>query len=309
MPTTVPAALGTARLPVLASKIHAELQAADADWQSALGHAIKAGELLIEAKAQVRHGQWLPWLEANFEFTRQTASGYMRAAERKDEMEGSPSISLEAALKSLAKPREDLDRLQSARWELWQAEWASIAGVVPPTPEDLAAKVFGGEDALATLLRKVAPLELDDKEIVEAHKDLMLEDAARVLLVKNGKHVPPPPTWFADPPSKNGRPLDRVSLRPPHFTGSSKVRRATEAWDRFAEMTAGRWLGEADLCGLGDCWPPSLDPDDVDVPGARAVFAQDPDEAEFAEGRSDSEIRQWVIGRAWTRIGPKFVAA
>jgi hypothetical protein len=101
-------AKATRPLPELASSIRAEVEAADRDWQSALRHAIRAGELLIEAKAGCAHGGWLPWLQANFEFSIQTANGYMRAARNREQIEGSPSIStLEGALKLLAKPRED----------------------------------------------------------------------------------------------------------------------------------------------------------------------------------------------------------
>lgn len=67
-------------LPILA----AEIQAADAAYiatqKSALEHAQHAGELLIEAKAQLQHGDWLPWLEANCHLSVRVAQMYMRIA-------------------------------------------------------------------------------------------------------------------------------------------------------------------------------------------------------------------------------------
>lgn len=42
---------------------------------------IKSGILLIEAKAQVKHGQWLPYLSENFDLGERTAQRYMAAAE------------------------------------------------------------------------------------------------------------------------------------------------------------------------------------------------------------------------------------
>jgi hypothetical protein len=42
---------------------------------------VQSGNLLIEAKAQIAHGDWLPWLENNFDLTDRTARNYMRAAE------------------------------------------------------------------------------------------------------------------------------------------------------------------------------------------------------------------------------------
>ena len=43
-------------------------------------HARHAGELLLAAKAQLSHGEWLPWLEANCQVSARSAQGYMRLA-------------------------------------------------------------------------------------------------------------------------------------------------------------------------------------------------------------------------------------
>ena len=43
-------------------------------------HAINAGRLLIEAKAQLAHGQWLPWLEDHCQVSERTAQAYMQCA-------------------------------------------------------------------------------------------------------------------------------------------------------------------------------------------------------------------------------------
>jgi hypothetical protein len=40
--------------------------------------AFDAGELLIEAKRQLQHGQWLPWLRDHVEISERTAQRYMR---------------------------------------------------------------------------------------------------------------------------------------------------------------------------------------------------------------------------------------
>jgi len=42
----------------LADKINAEHRACDAALRSGLAHALKAGELLVEAKTHTRHGEW-----------------------------------------------------------------------------------------------------------------------------------------------------------------------------------------------------------------------------------------------------------
>jgi hypothetical protein len=48
------------RLAVLAREIRTEAAAAEADFQSAVQHAVNAGERLTEAKGLLAHGAWLP---------------------------------------------------------------------------------------------------------------------------------------------------------------------------------------------------------------------------------------------------------
>lgn len=71
--------------------------------RSTVEYAIHAGELLIEAKAQVRHGEWLPWLEANFPGSERTARGYMQVASNRQRVADLGSY--REALAELAEPR------------------------------------------------------------------------------------------------------------------------------------------------------------------------------------------------------------
>jgi hypothetical protein len=73
-------------LPALARRIEVEHNAVTAALQSALGHAIAAGELLLEAKASVRHGQWLNWLASNCSVPPRTATHYMFLTSRSEEL-------------------------------------------------------------------------------------------------------------------------------------------------------------------------------------------------------------------------------
>jgi hypothetical protein len=62
----------------LATGIREKHQAALSAAANAVSLAREAGELLIQAKAQVEHGQWAEWLKANVPFSERTAQGYMR---------------------------------------------------------------------------------------------------------------------------------------------------------------------------------------------------------------------------------------
>lgn len=94
----------------LAADIRREHEHAYGKAREALEHARRAGELLIEAKSVVEHGQWLPWLAANVPFSERTAQGYMRLASRWSELEAKSAtvadLPLRAALKALAEPDE-----------------------------------------------------------------------------------------------------------------------------------------------------------------------------------------------------------
>jgi hypothetical protein len=89
------------RLPALAVEIGQEITMVERGLRAVVPHAIRAGELLIEAKGALGHGEWLPWLEANFAMGEHTARNYMRLARHpnRDEL---LDLTKDAALKRIA---------------------------------------------------------------------------------------------------------------------------------------------------------------------------------------------------------------
>ena len=100
---------GDNRLPALAAEIEAAHQAAYGAARTALEHAAECGRLLLEAKAAVGHGGWLPWLEANTSVSARQSQKYMRLAANWSEIEGkcgrSSHLTLTAAVALLAEPK------------------------------------------------------------------------------------------------------------------------------------------------------------------------------------------------------------
>lgn len=95
----------------LAEAINAEHRRAQEAMQSSLAHALRCGELLNQAKSQLKHGDWLPWLASNCEFSDRTARAYMRVARNQSELSKSATIAnltFTNALGLLAKPKEEL---------------------------------------------------------------------------------------------------------------------------------------------------------------------------------------------------------
>jgi phage N-6-adenine-methyltransferase len=82
----------------LAAEIRREMAAAEESWGEAVAHAVRAGELLIEAKLRVRHGEWLPWLNANFPGSEDTAENCMKLARNSERVRNLPSVRKALAL-------------------------------------------------------------------------------------------------------------------------------------------------------------------------------------------------------------------
>jgi hypothetical protein len=69
----------------LALQINAAYADAEAASATAVDRAIRCGELLLEAKRQLPHGEWLPWLARNCpKISERSAQRYMRLAEHAD---------------------------------------------------------------------------------------------------------------------------------------------------------------------------------------------------------------------------------
>ncbi|MBP6816822.1 MAG: DUF3102 domain-containing protein [Burkholderiaceae bacterium] len=76
-------------LVTLPERINSAVQAAESHARSAVECAIRAGGLLLQAKALVRHGEWETWLQEHVTCAPRTAQAYMR---------------LHAKVKTLPKP-------------------------------------------------------------------------------------------------------------------------------------------------------------------------------------------------------------
>jgi hypothetical protein len=91
----------------IAVAINSAHEAAFGSYREALEHARRAGDLLVDAKATVGHGAWLPWVEKNLRFSARTATGYMQIAARWSELESATvaDLTLRGALKLLSAPK------------------------------------------------------------------------------------------------------------------------------------------------------------------------------------------------------------
>ncbi len=91
----------------LAGRINAEHHQVETALRASLEHAKRAGELLLEAKEQCKHGEWMDWLKAHVHFTPRTVQRYMSIASRWNELANATRVShlsYREALQVLAEP-------------------------------------------------------------------------------------------------------------------------------------------------------------------------------------------------------------
>jgi hypothetical protein len=117
-----------------------------------LQKAIRIGELLSKINEELPHGQWLPWLQANVQFSQKTASNYMRLFEHRDDPKLvnitnlTEAYALLSPLKSgppprLSPPKPERELLPALQYEdaCEVANWAFVisgARGMKPTLED-----------------------------------------------------------------------------------------------------------------------------------------------------------------------------
>ncbi len=106
------AALARPRPDDLAIRINAAHEEVRNSIRRGAEHAITAGRLLLEAKANVGHGNFLEWVSANCNFRPRTAQVYMTMAENFPLLEARSNaqriahLSLNEAVRMLKEPSE-----------------------------------------------------------------------------------------------------------------------------------------------------------------------------------------------------------
>jgi hypothetical protein len=81
-------------IPAEINRLHSEILAAA---RTTIQKAIRIGELLVEAKQNAGHGNWLPWIKADLEFSERTATNYMRVYENRDRLKSANVADLTGA--------------------------------------------------------------------------------------------------------------------------------------------------------------------------------------------------------------------
>ncbi len=86
--------------------------------QQAGAAILEIGKRLIEAKEQLSHGEWLPWLEEQVEFSEGTAQRFMRLAREYSNPSPVTDLGVSKALVLLALPASERDEFLSKKHEV-----------------------------------------------------------------------------------------------------------------------------------------------------------------------------------------------
>jgi Protein of unknown function (DUF3102) len=125
---------------------------AERTFREGVQHAIRAGELLLQAKRTVAHGNWSSWLAENVEFSDRLAQAYMRLArlplEKRNAVADLPLREALSAIRSRERRPADAAvreaRIFGSPRLVENVDWASLPPPPPPpTPGEIADVLIG----------------------------------------------------------------------------------------------------------------------------------------------------------------------
>ncbi|BAK99598.1 hypothetical protein OBV_24000 [Oscillibacter valericigenes Sjm18-20] len=105
---------------------------------------IEIGKRLIEAKAQLSHGEWLPWLREKVDFSERSASNFMRIAREYQNSQTIADLGAAKALALLALPESEREQFAAEKHAVNGEEKA----VADMTGEELKKTIRERDEAL-----------------------------------------------------------------------------------------------------------------------------------------------------------------
>ncbi|MBR2934887.1 MAG: DUF3102 domain-containing protein [Oscillospiraceae bacterium] len=178
--------------------------------QSAGDAILSIGQRLIEAKAVLPHGSWLPWLAEKVEFSERTAQTFMRLAREWSNPQALADLGASKALTLLALPADEREQfiqeqnvvdmtsreLERAIRERKEAQDAAAASAARADAAEAAQKALEADrDRIAALLEQekqnaeasqaaVADLEAKITELKAAPVDVAIMEVDQATLDK-----------------------------------------------------------------------------------------------------------------------------
>jgi hypothetical protein len=148
-----------------AARIRNEHIAVGVALKHSVEHAMAAGDLLMEAQAQLKHGQWLPWLKS-CGISQRTAQRYMRLARNRSLIEANATpvsdLGVSGALALLSVPRRDsemttlfeklVDRAADASFDFFELDELEHLATERLSQHELLVKASATVEGIGELL-------------------------------------------------------------------------------------------------------------------------------------------------------------
>ena len=194
-----------APLQSLAAKINAAHDEALASVRTALGHACRAGDLLLEAKRQLGHGAWLPWLRQHCTtVSERTAQKYMQLARELPKLTANTppratDLSLRGALALLSERAESqIEDDANGRLNLddrnnWTSEFRACFELIEGARKTLA----DAEQDFSTYVSTFGTSDAEAREFMRAVMTKLLDIETEVARIRN-RPKPTRPEVVAD---------------------------------------------------------------------------------------------------------------
>lgn len=133
---------------------------------------LEIGKRLVEAKAQLSHGEWLPWLEKKVEFSERSAQQYIRLWKEYGKSATVADLGVRKALVLLALPDTERDSFAGEKHEVNGEEKTAAEMTVKELEK--ALEKARGEAAAAEERKEAAESEL---QAAERERDSALDAA------------------------------------------------------------------------------------------------------------------------------------
>lgn len=164
----------------LSNTANQEFAAAQDNYETSLQHLKNAGDALIQIKESMDHGQWLPWLEDkdNWHYSARQAQQCMRIASNWDALpntKDSAYLSVDGALKALAKPKTDTSADDGARKAAHKATSAPTSAANADTAQ-LQQEVAEARQNASELASQLEAVEYANEGAERAAKEIMSKD-------------------------------------------------------------------------------------------------------------------------------------
>jgi hypothetical protein len=230
----------------LAERINAEHHQAENALRAGLQHAKNAGDLLIEAKKQCKHGDWLLWLKKHVRFSERVAQGYMRVSRKWGELEAKAkrvsdlpyrdALALladepSAPNSTVAIPAAPISTVEELRRELWVRQWKEAGVKIPATTAKEYRESFHGK---CRFLSDTGDMFPEDDPIWESLLYEKLSEIGAAYMIRYGADSPLP---FPGDLSPDGK-------------GWKGERNRSGCWDIYTAREAGSFLNWCDKVGL-----------------------------------------------------------